>query len=238
MNDSTRTQLKIIVERAVRPMRASVSHKVKVREELLAHVTAVFVEEAARLGDEQAALERTAQRFGNPAELTGQLQQSVPTFDSIERFADWVSFRPCESTLRRAVRYTIIIEVVALLFLFAVLLLLRREVGGLPADALWHTCPVLFISGYLGFTICIFESSIRQLLGEHTMRSWLQLAIALVGSTIVSMFLVWILGASLQKGIKVAFFTVWLPVGLSWRLARSFASRKRYHEDWANLQIE
>ena len=81
MNESTLTQLKTLVERAIRPVRASISRKLKMREELLAHVTTVFEEEAVRLGDEQAALERTAQRFGNPSELTGQLQQSVPTSD-------------------------------------------------------------------------------------------------------------------------------------------------------------
>ena len=72
MNDSTLTQLKVLVERAVRPVRASSSRKRKMREELLAHVSAVFKEEAARLHDEQAALEGTAMRFGNPTELTIQ----------------------------------------------------------------------------------------------------------------------------------------------------------------------
>ena len=48
MNESTLTQLKIIVERAVRPVRASTSRKRKMREELLAHVSGVFEEEAAQ----------------------------------------------------------------------------------------------------------------------------------------------------------------------------------------------
>ena len=67
MNESTLTQLKIIVERAVRPVEASIARKRKMREELLAHVVGVFEEESARLGDDRAALERTALRFGNPA---------------------------------------------------------------------------------------------------------------------------------------------------------------------------
>ena len=81
MNDSTRTQLKIMVERAVRPVRASFSSKRKMREELLAHVLAVFEEETAKLSDEQNALARTGQRFGNAAELTKQLQASVSWHD-------------------------------------------------------------------------------------------------------------------------------------------------------------
>ena len=240
MNESTLTQLKILVERAVRLVRASMSRKRKMREELLAHVTAVFEEEAARLDDEQAALERTAQRFGNPAELTGQLQQSVPTLDSIERFADWVSFRPCESTLRRAVRYTIIAEVVALLFFFAVLLLLGVRLDELPTDALWHACAILLISGYLGFTIGILESSIRRLLCEQKMSSWLQFALVLVGLTIMEVTLLLLAHGfgPPTKVIKVTFFTVGFPVGLAWVLAHRFTSRKRYEEDWASVQFE
>src|SRR5262249_61466072 len=93
MNESTLTQLKTLVERAVRPVRASMSRKRKMQEELLAHVSAVFEGEAARLLDEQAALERTAQRFGNPAELTGQLQTSVPTSDFLQRLWESMALR-------------------------------------------------------------------------------------------------------------------------------------------------
>ena len=66
MNGLTLTRLKVLVERAVRPVRASASRKRLMREELLAHVTAVFEEELARLADEQAALERTADGSATP----------------------------------------------------------------------------------------------------------------------------------------------------------------------------
>ena len=102
MNEPTLTQRKIIVERAVRPVRASTARKRKMREELLAHVVGVF-EEEARLGDEQAALARTQERFGQAAELTGQLQASVPRADRIGRFAeDLVGYGSGESALRLA----------------------------------------------------------------------------------------------------------------------------------------
>lgn len=86
MNKSTHTHLKIMVERVVRPVPAGTARKRRMREELLAHVTAVFEEEAARLGDVQAALKRTEERFGNPDELTGQLLKSVPAKDFSDRF--------------------------------------------------------------------------------------------------------------------------------------------------------
>jgi hypothetical protein len=82
MNEFTFTQLKIIVERAVRPVRANSCRKRKMREELLAHAVGVFEEEAT-LGDEPAALARTQERFGQAAELTRRLQESVPGIDRV-----------------------------------------------------------------------------------------------------------------------------------------------------------
>jgi len=117
MNECTLTQLKVLVERAVRPVRASMSRKRKMREELLAHVSAVFEEEAARLDNEQAAFERTAQRFGNPAELTGQLQASVPTSDFLQRFLEGMALRTDESMLRRAVRFAVVTFFVCAIYL-------------------------------------------------------------------------------------------------------------------------
>jgi hypothetical protein len=107
MNPSTLAQLKILVERAVRPVQASTSRKQKMREELLAHVAAVFEEEAARLGDERLVLERTEQRFGNPTELAGQLQQSVPASDRWAQILEHVFVGTGVSTLRFAFRYAL-----------------------------------------------------------------------------------------------------------------------------------
>ena len=44
----------------------------------LAHLAAIFEEEAEKLGDERAALDRARRRFGDPRELTGELQETVP----------------------------------------------------------------------------------------------------------------------------------------------------------------
>ena len=81
MTESNLVQLKIIVERAVRPVRASVTCKRKMREELLAHVSGAFEDELARVQDEHAALERTRVRFGNPTEMVNELQDSVRISD-------------------------------------------------------------------------------------------------------------------------------------------------------------
>jgi hypothetical protein len=90
MNEAHLSDLMILVERAVRPVQAVTARKQKMREELLAHVTAVFEDEAAKLGDDRLALERTRQRLGDAAELTRELQDSVSRRDrygaSLEHF--------------------------------------------------------------------------------------------------------------------------------------------------------
>src|SRR4051812_28661698 len=75
--------LMIHVERAVRPVRAGGKRKLAMRRELLAHLTAIYDEENARLGDETAALQAALARFGEPAQLTKELQETVPY---VERF--------------------------------------------------------------------------------------------------------------------------------------------------------
>jgi len=77
MSDSTYIELEKLVERIVQPVRASVSRKRNMQEELLAHVIAVFEAEWGRFGDEQSALQRTLLRFGNPEEISDELQGAM-----------------------------------------------------------------------------------------------------------------------------------------------------------------
>jgi hypothetical protein len=117
MNEFSLTQLKIIVERAVRPVRASTLRKRKMREELLAHTCGIFEEEFAQLGNERAALDRTAQRFGKPNELTLQLQESVCASDGIHCLLDKLWFRSGESWGRRILRYGTWYMLILMIFL-------------------------------------------------------------------------------------------------------------------------
>ena len=97
MSEEVLTKLIVLVERAVRPVRANVSRKRLMREELLAHVTAIFEEEAEKAGDEGTALERTRQRFGDPLELSSELQRSVSKWNRIEGFLQSARLKPGES---------------------------------------------------------------------------------------------------------------------------------------------
>jgi hypothetical protein len=109
-------ELMVAVERVVRPMRADPRRKMKMRQELLAHLTNAYEEGKARLGNESLALEEAVRRFGNPTELTRELQASVPFFErvlfthvagtkwavAIDRYMEG---KPGESPFRHMVRW-------------------------------------------------------------------------------------------------------------------------------------
>lgn len=69
------------VEQVVRPIRASGRRKNQMREELLAHLEGLLVEEQAREGDDAAAVGRALARFGAPGQLTAELQATVPRWE-------------------------------------------------------------------------------------------------------------------------------------------------------------
>src|SRR5262249_20227888 len=124
MNESTLTQLKIVVERGVRPVRATTSRKRKMREELLAHVTAVF-EEEAKLHEESVALARVAERFGEGGELRRQVQARVPSSDVAAYFVEsFVGFPMQEPVWRRALRYAVVVGVFCACWLAAFILVI------------------------------------------------------------------------------------------------------------------
>jgi hypothetical protein len=70
--------LRVHVERIVRPIHASVRRKNKMREELLAHLTAAFEEERNLADSDDVAIERATERLGEPVSLRAELQASVP----------------------------------------------------------------------------------------------------------------------------------------------------------------
>lgn len=88
MSAHVELELRKLVERVVRPVVALRVTKRKMREELLAHLTAVFGEELAATSDETSAVARTRTRFGELLATTAALQASV---SARERF-----FAPCE----------------------------------------------------------------------------------------------------------------------------------------------
>lgn len=78
MKKSIEHELMVCVERCVRPIRASNLRKDRMRSELYAHLYGVCEEERSNAESEEAALEKTRQRFGDPANVRDELQNTVP----------------------------------------------------------------------------------------------------------------------------------------------------------------
>jgi hypothetical protein len=83
MNDQCESELNRLIERIVVPIKASRGRKRRMREELLAHLSTVFAEELATAADETAALCATFARFGEPGNVTRDLQEAVPPRDRL-----------------------------------------------------------------------------------------------------------------------------------------------------------
>jgi hypothetical protein len=247
MNDFVLNQLKIIVERAVRPVQASIARKRKMREELLAHVTGVFEEESARLGDERLAIEQTSQRFGNTAEVTGQLQQSVPAGDWFRR---WWEGRPEETSLRAGVRIAGVTTLLALV-VFLIALWVGGWASAWPAEALLVAgLAVLSLPAYLlGLAALahLMESSLRgpapYLLPADRV---LRVKVTLIELCSCLFMMLWVAGLSWPNWIadwdyaSAVLLTGWLApmaILMPYSLAQSAALRRRYHDKWANLPI-
>ncbi len=124
------TAFMILVERTVRPVFAGPRRKLRMREELLAHLEGVYADELARGGDRTAAEAEAVRRFGDPAALAAELQQSVSSRDRFDahlhRLFGW---HPGRSTTGYAARLAGLVA--GMIFLWFVLTLvatgLRRE---------------------------------------------------------------------------------------------------------------
>lgn len=232
MNDSTLTQLKILVERAVRPLCASLHRKRKMREELLGHVSAVFEEEQARLNDEHAALAQTAARFGDAAEVTHQLQESIPARDAIRRF--WEG-PPGEPALRSAVRIAWATSVVAVI-VFVALLALSGSVSDWPRDAFIVCVYSMFALPMYLFGVTLLTDRLEKALHGERRSTW-KTVLLVLGSWLLIM--AWVLGP-VDWDWTALLIGLWLsPMAvLPWALAKSAVLRRAYAEEWANLSID
>ena len=102
-----------LVERVVRPVRAGIRHKRKMREELLAHLAAIYDEEQSLLNDPAAALKAAAGRLGDPAALARELQDAVPASERLAYHVErWLGWRPPESVARMMGRSALVSFVV------------------------------------------------------------------------------------------------------------------------------
>ncbi len=137
MNDSILADLQILVERAVRPVRTASLRKDKIRQELLAHLTAVYEQHFARHGNEIEALHETLSRFGEPAELARELQAAISWKErAMCAFEHYFHWRPGETGLRylrRSAVMLLLLNLTVMSLTFGIVELLQV----IPAREFW-----------------------------------------------------------------------------------------------------
>ena len=151
-----------IVERAVRPVRAGITQKRKMREELLAHLTEIYQDESTRTGNPLIAMEVAASRFGDPAKLSRELQNAVPVWARIVyHVSRWTSWSAPESVLRMLMR-TSTISFLTIVISIGVPLLIRLILKGWDQrQSMWlrefWTFLVLAPAAQFAISLCYFK---------------------------------------------------------------------------------
>ncbi|OHB83322.1 MAG: hypothetical protein A2V98_08130 [Planctomycetes bacterium RBG_16_64_12] len=247
MNDVVLTQLKVVVERAVRPVRASLVRKRRMREELLGHLVAIYDEEAGRLGEGPAALEQARQRFGDPRALTKELQAAVPQWDRLRRIIDKQRLEPRESLLHLAGKCVFFMFgalVVTMLLMLPVLWIRGRlhEIG-----MILHIVLVMgtVMAAFSFVSVLMADRLGRALFGPESERS-LRRAVRYSLASLplfpaMTLLMHWgLLGSFASSFVYLLPACCIAPASplLFILLAHQGAEEMRHEEEWAELEIE
>jgi hypothetical protein len=247
MNDNILTQLKTIVERAVRPVAASRKRKRQMREELLAHLTAVFQDEQARLGDDAAALAATRRRFGPADTLVSELQRTVPRWDRIGAVFDKLNWEPGESLAHLAGKHALATfasyAVLFLLMLPGAIFHWKQNSLGLAV----HLAVVMaLVMSVLSFVFVFFPTRLAGFLyGDARKRAWRQAIPYLLFSLVIfpafAFLPYWALTGDLAASLRHARFAcLFAPAAplLFSLMGRAMFDELRYEKEWASLEVD
>jgi hypothetical protein len=246
VNDVTR-ELKIVVERVVRPVVAPRNRRKAMRRELLAHVSEVFAEERDRAGDDATALERTKQRFGDSPALTAELQQSIPT---LQRAASrWESLDWSKNvSLTTLARRTFLLMLASAGVMFLIILPGALWGGRIPTLDQFAVRLCLGQGVFVGLLVTGIPA-IGTRLGEAAFsssagRSWpLAAAYLLATMTFVPTFaflFYWALTSDLSASLRHFNLALWFVPGvplLLLLLARQSHLEQQYEREWSELDL-
>jgi len=265
--ETTIRELMKAVERVVRPVRASLARKRRMRDELMAHVTAILDEEVRLPGPEGEALSRAVRRLGDPAELTVQLQQTVRAGDVMARFVDrlWLDSLH-KPVLPRATRNAKVAALLSLLaFCMPVLLSLLAFATPVPpfvVERRWSLASslmVVFVAigwftlllSALTFVVTVVENGWRKaVFGASTRRLGLAVLIGVARYLVIpaTAFLAFCLleetwesaftgGVSDTGWVAAAAGFALLAPWVLYRVAVRQAEELRYRDEWWALDV-
>lgn len=244
------------VERIVRPVAAFAPRKLRMRRELLGHLQQAFEEEKARPGSgESDALGRALDRLGEPAELTLQLQKSVPLperllmsnlplphpLEQAERRAGATIYgRTGPLTLGHQTILALAVSLVVLPFYTPEIVRVVFTRSGAPAHPALFFCYVLLC---LFAMIAVSYRLVSAAADPHRpllRRGMIQLMSALLGLQIAYSILVAATAADrlptiVDVSTSIAVTLLLLPCSLL--LARWVAGRRPQYDEWLTLDL-
>lgn len=248
MNEHIEREFKVVVERTVRPVRASRARKHRMRQDLLQHLQSVFDEELRQGLDESQALDRTLHRFGATDELATDLQRAVPWNDRLAfRLESLSANRPGESLARRAARLALLMFAAMATAYFIVLppiLVLQGRQREMRQT--WFLGVVICLTlAVLTFVFSLLAHAMRRAVFLGQRRSLPRAVLVAVASSVVVPVVAfgayWLLSGDVQLSLdaaitRTAIAMLVAPIGLV-LFARATADELRADAEWAALQV-
>ena len=146
-------ELKRFVEKVVRPVPTpDVHRKLRMREELYAHVMDAYEHELQLCGDETEATHKAIARMGDPEDLAAELRATTSRLDRASYwFTRHFERRPAEGLWAWAARITLIVSVLMLIEFSAACLFNCNEIINWTANGRI----TLRLMGALGMIFCL-----------------------------------------------------------------------------------
>jgi hypothetical protein len=161
MTDTVEIDLRTHVERTLASVAVRPSHRRRIQEEMLAHLLAVYDEEFARTGDENASARTAKGRFGCPEVLGSELEASVPL---VERLFFLFLLRKANIMWRWLLLLGLVAVAVGLGFVMPAVAQLRQQPGPIAVSgALLVLGTVLALAGVGSFACGIVGYRRRKL---------------------------------------------------------------------------
>jgi ATP-dependent Clp protease ATP-binding subunit ClpC len=239
-----------VVERAIRPVQANMARKRRMRDEMLAHLSAIFDEELARSGDSAVAVGAAAKRFGDPAELAAELQVTVPRLEQWEaRLEPIFGWRAPETVVRWMMRVALQMGLVMMMTCALAAVLALNEFGW--NFSVWLTVrPIAAAAIVLPISvattgICYYKvrDHIFGVFGSR--KSWKQAIVwaSVIAGTTVGCGFVFIAVAYGSLATALSLVYPFLAAGILWALSTLFAVKAFGPQEirdttWALLDLE
>jgi hypothetical protein len=202
------------------------------------------------VGDEGVAFHEAKRRFGDPSELSGQLQETVPRTDGFSRVLEdnILRWQASESVLRHAARVALFpfVWFGLILVLVPPVLLVRGRPHEIGRMELFMAAAGIVVYGGT-FALTLLTHGLRESLFRGISARSLPLAAvySLLSALVVPLsgfVLSWVATGEVTEGYAHFLGLFWwsailLPFVLI-VLARQMADEAHYNTEWANLRIE